>query len=524
MKTGATGEHSSALLSGDDPRAAALVTLLRLHWFIRLRWVFLVAAGAALALERLLVGGTPRPLGALAAVLAVLGAANIGWSAWSHVLFRRLGADQTAAAGPPRPVALLANAQVAVDLLLLTCILRFSGGAESPMAMFYLFHMAIVALLLRRWQALLQGLWALLLYAGLVLGEWGGWVAPHYGFLPGRALAPRGDTRYVVATLLVVACGIFGTLYFTLQIVRRLELRERMLREAIAALQRSQLAIQDLQRRRSRFMQTAAHQLKSPLAVIQTLTELIRSRVVPPEEIPRTCEKVIRRCREGIAQVSELLTLARVQEADPVRHGRAEADVAALVADLCQRYKPVADEKQIELSWHLPQEGVPRARVEQRDLGDCLSNLIENALKYTPGPGRVTVNVEVLGRGTDGESVAISVSDTGIGIAPDLLRSPDGAPGHEPIFDPFRRGNNALEAGIPGTGLGLSIVREVVEQAGGRIRVASRLCEGATFTVVFPTTRAAAPSVRVRDTRASEVVVGSRPVAGAPAAGEDGRA
>ena len=77
----------------------------------------------------------------------------------------------------------------------------------------------------------------------------------------------------------------------------------------------------------------------------------------------------------------------------------------------------------------------------------------------------------------------------------------------EPVFDAFRRGNNALAAGIPGTGLGLSIVREIVEQAGGRIRVASRSNEGSSFTVSFPTRGRAAGRPRVRDTRVSEVVL-----------------
>jgi signal transduction histidine kinase len=498
----------------DDARATALMTMLRLHWFTRLRWAFLAVAILVLAIERLVVAEPPRPLLGLGVVLTLLGCANLGWLVCSHFLFRRFRELAAARGGLLRRVEILANAQVAVDLLLLTCILRFTGGAESPMAIFYLFHMVIVALLLKRWHAVLHGVWAVLLYAILVMGEWQEWLTPHYCFLATCEVNLYTQPEFVFAALLVVACGVFGILYFTLQIARRLEGRERELRRANAALRESQAAVQDLQVRRSRFMQTAAHQLKSPLAVIQTLTELIRSKVVPPEAIPETCDKIVRRCREGIGQVGELITLARVQQADPARHEHAEADVGRVIADLCERFRPLAEEKDLVLGCQIPQSGALRVSVDQQDLGDCVANLIENAIKYTPGPGKVDVTVKAGSAAGRPDEVSVSVTDTGMGVDPDILAAANGKPGYQQLFDPFRRGNNALTAGIPGTGLGLSIVREVIEQAGGRIHVTSRPNEGSSFTVTFPTCGAAGERRQVGDPRASEVAV-------EPPAGED---
>jgi len=481
---------NAAFGAGDHSRAAALLTMMRLHWFIRLRWAFLMVALAVLMIERLTFPDLQRPLLGLLIVLAVLGLVNLGWVALSHFAFRRF--REEAAAGPRRYVELFANAQVAVDLLLLTCILRFTGGAENPMAIFYLFHMAITALLLQRWQAILQGVWALLLYAALVIGEWRAWLTPHYGFLPQCPANLHTEPGFVLVSLVVVGCGIFGTLYFTLQIARRLREREQALRDANEALQKSQIAIHDLQQRRSRFMQTAAHQLKSPLAAIQTLTELIRGNIIPPEAIRGTCDKIVQRCREGIGQVAELLALARVQEADPRRHERSEADARAVVSSLCERFRVVAQEKQVELTCRMPETGELRISIDPQDLSDCAGNLIDNAIRYTPGPGSVTVTVSTEIAGGGPEEVSITVTDTGIGISPEILISKDGIPAHAPVFDAFRRGNNALTAGIPGTGLGLSIVREIVEQAGGRIDVTSSPNEGSTFTLIFPTRRATA--------------------------------
>ncbi|MBU0617721.1 MAG: HAMP domain-containing histidine kinase, partial [Planctomycetes bacterium] len=450
----------AAFGAGDYPRAAALVTMLRLHWFTRLRWVFLVVAIVVLTVERLALPDVQRPLLSLMVVLAVLGIVNLGWVALSHLLFRRF--REEASGEPQRYVELLANAQVAVDLLLLTCILRFTGGVENPMAIFYLFHMAITALLLQRWQAILNGIWALMLYTAMVVGEWRHWLTPHYEFLPQCPVELHTMPEFVFSSLAVVACGILGTLYFTLQIAGRLRRREQALSNANQALHESQSAIQNLQERRSRFMQTAAHQLKSPLAAIQTLTELIRGEIVPPEAVRGTCDKIVQRCREGVGQVAELLALARVQDGDPRRHQRCEADVRAVISSLCERFGVVATEKQVELTCHMPETGELRIRVDPQDLSDCAGNLIDNAIKYTPGPGRVTVTVSTDSPAVGPEGVTITVTDTGIGISPDILTSKDGTPAHAPVFDAFRRGTNALTAGIPGTGLGLSIVREIV--------------------------------------------------------------
>jgi signal transduction histidine kinase len=519
--TSAAGPVTAWSDTQEESRAAALITMLRLHWFTRLRWVFLLAAVVVLAIESFVVSDVQRPLG-LVVVLAILGCVNLGWTAVSFLLFRRFRDDTSVRGGPFYRVEVFANAQVAVDLLLLTCILRFTGGVENPVCIFYLFHMAITSLLLKRWQAVLQGVWAVLLYGTLVVAEWQEWLTPHFGFLPYHDFGLYAKPEFVLASLVVVACGIFGTLYFTLHIARRLEQRERQLRQANADLRKSQTAIQDLQLRRSRFMQTAAHQLKSPLAVIQTLTDLIRNNIVPPEAIPGTCDKIVRRCGEGIQQVSELLTLARVQQADPARHRRSEADVQQVLSELSGRFRLLAEKKGIELNCQLPETPELHVKVDPQDLSDCVGNLIENAIKYTPGPGRVTVTVAVEFSPERSEEVSINVSDTGMGIAPEILTSPDGAPGHEPVFDAFRRGNNVIAAGIAGTGLGLSIVREIVEQAGGRIRVTSRPNEGSSFTVTFPAHRETAGQAPVRDTRASEIVIESAQSEGKQRSATDG--
>jgi signal transduction histidine kinase len=133
-----------------------------------------------------------------------------------------------------------------------------------------------------------------------------------------------------------MSSGVLGTLYLTGSIAARLRRRELQLQTANAALRASQAAIRELQERRSRFMQTAAHRLKSPLVTIQTLAGLVRDGIVRDGDAQETFSRIVNCCKEGSLHVTELLTLARVQDADPQRHERSYADVAKSSTAMCR--------------------------------------------------------------------------------------------------------------------------------------------------------------------------------------------
>ena len=463
-------------------RVRVLLALVRHHWFIRLRWIIAFVTVALLLIERLHNPEFQRPH-AVALCVGVLAIVNVVWT----LIGRDLAAETNGAALPSpavvRRVTAFANAQMTMDLLILTVILRYSGGVENPMAVFYLFHMLIATLLLKPLNALLQGSWALLLYGGLAIGECGGFIGPHYPFLSSTAHSQlHADWSFVRFRLAVLAAGIFGTMYFTHQISWRLDDQELELHDANEALRRSQVAIQDLQARRSRFMLTAAHQLKGPLAGIETLAALIRDKVAAPEALDGIIGRIIGRCQQAIAQVSELLTLARVQEGAQTRHQSADTEVVQVIKKVVEAFAEQAKSKRLELRVDLPGSETAQAAVEARDLENCVSNLLDNAIKYTPEGGSIRIKAS-----WDAESVSISVKDTGMGIAEDS---------EDDLFDPFRRGNLALAANIPGSGLGLAIVREVVEQANGRIEVRSAVGQGSEFILSFPKHDALAAVVR----------------------------
>jgi len=471
-------------------RVRALLAMLRSHWFIRLRWMITFGAVAVLWLERLRYPRVERHW-AIPAAIGSLAVANLAWTMLARGLSAGWGDGRVVPKKVIRRAATFVNAQMTVDLLILSIILRYSGGVENPMVIFYFFHMVISVLLLRPFNAFLQGCWALLLYSSMAIGECAGWLTPHYPLHTSTVdLLLYRDWFFVLASIVVLSLGISGVMFLTLDISRRLDDQETELKDTNQALLRSQIAIRDLQERRARFMQTAAHQLKSPLAGIETLAGLIRDRIVGADQVDDVLQRINGRCRQAIEQVSELLTLARVQGAAPERHRASAADVRHTIEAVAERYRDQAKAKNIKFQTATAGGEHVLVAVDPRDLDNCIGNLVDNAIKYTSAGGTVWLRAVCVEN-----TMSITVKDTGMGIAEEKA---------DDLFDPFRRGNLALASDIPGSGLGLAIVREVVGQAHGRIEVKTAVGQGSEFTLFLPLKQAkTAPQPTPRDARAA---------------------
>ena len=460
------------LLPKSTYRTGALRATFRVRWFIRLRWLAVAGGAVGYGVDRT-VGDAPGRADTLLVVVAVLVVLNLVWQSWSRVIDRRVHAAEEHDTRATRAVLIVANAQMAVDLIVLTVLIRLFGGVISPLAMFYAFHVAIAALLLTPVNALLHAAWALVLYAGVVFGTCAGWLdEPPPLVNPSVESALAQSLGFVALVYGIVAAGLLGIWYLVTHVATALDEREHELRQTTDALIASHKAIDELQARRARFMRTAAHQLKSPLAGIQTLASLIADGIVTGDSLLATTGKIVRRCREAIEQVNELLTLARLKEEGPERHRTAATDLVNTVRELLEGFRGLAQAKGIDLQLEIENQAAPSVRVEPRDLKDCLGNLIDNAIKYSDNGKRVQIR---LGLAHGGASV--SVQDEGVGMDADTLQI---------VFDEFRRGNQALAMQISGSGLGLSIVREVLEHAGGRITLCSAPGEGTTFMVWLP--------------------------------------
>lgn len=221
------------------------------------------------------------------------------------------------------------------------------------------------------------------------------------------------------------------------------------------------------------FIADAAHALRTPLTALQ-----LQLQVAERENDPIERAAAIAALRGGLVRASrlveQLLSLARSEREETTEGATAPVDLAALARDVVASHAPLAHEKGIDLGV-VPSATDPVLNVDgDRDaLHTLASNLVDNALRYTPRGGRVDVDVARTGRG-----IALSVIDDGPGIAPDE---------RERVFDRFHRGDVARSTGdTRGSGLGLAIVRRIAERHGARVELGTSGEErGLTVRVIF---------------------------------------
>lgn len=228
--------------------------------------------------------------------------------------------------------------------------------------------------------------------------------------------------------------------------------------------------------RRLDFYSIVVHDLRSPMhAVLLRLEGLQRGwRGALPAEALAELRKVEGSARSLVAMVNDFLDLAYL-EAGTVPAERTELDLGGVVAHAVEELRPLIDAKRLILKTARPPTG-DRVMGDARRLSQVVSNLLGNAIKFTPPAGEITV--EVL---ADGASVAAVFVDTGPGIEADAL------PG---IFQRFSRARGS--AAVAGSGLGLMIARQIVEAHGGTIGVESELGHGSRFWFRLPRAKATA--------------------------------
>jgi len=226
---------------------------------------------------------------------------------------------------------------------------------------------------------------------------------------------------------------------------------------------------------KSWFLRKAAHELASPLSVIQSVAQNLLAGYVG--ELDPSQQKSIERIKARAAGLSEvvadLLALARGKAGRPGEpDGR--VDLAAALREIIDFYQPAARQREVVLSCDAP-PGSCHVSLSPEGTRSVLTNLLSNAIKYSPAGGRVSVGL------TSSESGAeLAVSDNGIGIP---------AAEQERLFSEFFRASNARTWTEAGTGLGLAIVKSVVDSAGGSLEVKSAEGEGTTVTVRLPRAR-----------------------------------
>ena len=237
------------------------------------------------------------------------------------------------------------------------------------------------------------------------------------------------------------------------------------LEESVAMIRRD--------RDRSRdFLADVSHELRTPIAALLTFNELLTERA---GDDPQARAEFLESSRVQLERLDwlaqNLLELSKLDSGLVLLDLRPD-DLRAAVESAVEQAGPAARRRDVRLALSLPEAPI-RLRHDPQRIGQVVTNLVGNAIKFTELGGEVTITA----RSTDDGGAIIEVADTGVGIVPAEMPR---------IFDRFYRGSLANEARGSGSGLGLAIVRSIVDMHRGSVEVTSRLGAGTTFRVVLP--------------------------------------
>jgi PAS domain S-box-containing protein len=233
-------------------------------------------------------------------------------------------------------------------------------------------------------------------------------------------------------------------------------------------------AAQEASRLKDEFLAVLSHELRTPLNAIVGWVQMLQNGSLPPERTRKALDVIARNARLQSQLIEDILDVSRIITGQ-MQIERTPVFLSTIVEQVVIGIRPAADAKAVAIRTDVPAE-MPPIEGDARRLHQVLTNVVSNAVKFTPSDGTVSIRCTV-----SEQAVIIEVRDSGIGIAPEFLPH---------VFERFRQADSTTKRQQGGLGLGLAIAEHLVLQHGGRVSAASDgLGRGATFTLEFPTFR-----------------------------------
>lgn len=347
---------------------------------------------------------------------------------------------------------------VAILATALLAVIDAATGAEISFSIFYLLPVALAA-----WFA---GEKAGLAISALCALTWGLIDVSGHEYSTGLIAVWNGTMRGLFFALVTILLARWKS-----SLARERAAHAELVHayEELDRTRKEQLQVKD------RLLSHVSHELRTPLTALHQFLTILLDRI--PGELNIKQEEYLRiavRNADALAQmISDLLDATRA-EAGKLAVAPRRIEIAAVAADVLRTLRSRAAEAGVALEVD-PFDGIPPVMADPGRVRQVLVNLLDNAVKFTPNPGRVRIRARV--DPSEPSHVRVSVSDTGPGMAPDVV---------ERLFSRLFQEGTQTDASRKGLGLGLYICRELIARQGGRIWVESAPGKGSTFTFTLP--------------------------------------
>lgn len=295
-----------------------------------------------------------------------------------------------------------------------------------------------------------------------------------------QIFSSENSANWVIDTIIFVAAGFFGILL--IRSVKK-EIRQRdeiaglanQLAKTNRELAKKNEELRIIDQRKSEFVSIVSHQLRTPITAIRGYASLLLENAYGtlPKEFIEPIEKISASSRRIAEMVSDFLDISKIEQGTMTYHFTTVA-LKALLTDLIKEFRTVAEKKHLSIDLHFATEGEFFVRADEGKIRQIFSNLLDNAIKYTP-EGRIDVTLTM---DTTTNMITIEVKDIGIGLSQDDIHH---------LFGKFTRGQQGQRSNTEGSGLGLYIAKKMLEAHNGKIWVDSEgPGRGTRFVVELP--------------------------------------
>jgi signal transduction histidine kinase len=427
--------------------------ILFVKWFIRIRWV----AIAVLVVSNYLVNNILEisveeiPIYILGSVLLILNILH-------RIILKKIVIDKTS--NLTKRIKQEIHFQIITDLLILTLILHYSGGIENPLILFYFFHLIIASSIFTTLQSYVYAAFAIILAASMGILECFS-VIPHYpleGFITHDLFR---NILYVFGAGFVFACTSVMVVGLSHMIIYRSIKSEE-------TYVRTNIELENKDKLKNEYVLRVTHDIKGHVAAILSCLEVVRSKSTGPlnDAQEEFANRAYYRADLLSGFIKDLLNLTKKR----LKHDYEfeQFNLAELINKVVQPIQTLAKDKSIDFHLYLD-KSLGTITGNPYTIEELYSNLLLNAVKYTPPEGHIEMNVK-----TNPNQIITEISDSGIGIPKEDLPH---------VFDEFYRASNTPKDTKSGSGLGLSIAKQIVEDHKGRIWVTSE--EGVWTKFIF---------------------------------------